>query len=377
MNRFLQKLDRNYIKIALYVLGTFFTALIIIGLAYLSGGFWHKVGIILQTIMRPLVIGLVITYLLSPVTSFFQRKLAGLRRGSRALAVALTMLLIAAVLAAVVGVFVITVSRQISGLDLNALQDLGAQIQSQYSRLIDSIMNYLQQQGLSSERLGARLQSLASRTISVLENLFFGLIFSIYFLYDGKRIGAYWKRVVDTLLPDRFIQGASVFLKDADQAFSGYIRGQFTDALIVGVLVSAALTIAGVPYGPVIGIITGIGNMIPYLGPILGYVMIILSGLVSQDINAMILGIVILGIIQVIDGNVINPRLLSNAIHIHPLFVIVCVLTGGAIGGLVGMLISVPAGALLKKEFERLLEYRESRKTAGAEKSKEAKIDRV
>ena len=349
MNRFLQKLDRNYIKIALYVLGTFFTALIIIGLAYLSGGFWHKVGIILQTIMRPLVIGLVITYLLSPVTSFFQRKLAGLRRGSRALAVALTMLLIAAVLAAVVGVFVITVSRQISGLDLNALQDLGAQIQSQYSRLIDSIMNYLQQQGLSSERLGARLQSLASRTISVLENLFFGLIFSIYFLYDGKRIGAYWKRVVDTLLPDRFIQGASVFLKDAD----------------------------GVPYGPVIGIITGIGNMIPYLGPILGYVMIILSGLVSQDINAMILGIVILGIIQVIDGNVINPRLLSNAIHIHPLFVIVCVLTGGAIGGLVGMLISVPAGALLKKEFERLLEYRESRKTAGAEKSKEAKIDRV
>ena len=375
MNRFLQKLDRNYIKIALYVLGTFFTALIIIGLAYLSGGFWHKVGIILQTIMRPLVIGLVITYLLSPVTSFFQRKLAGLRRGSRALAVALTMLLIAAVLAAVVGVFVITVSRQISGLDLNALQDLGAQIQSQYSRLIDSIMNYLQQQGLSSERLGARLQSLASRTISVLENLFFGLIFSIYFLYDGKRIGAYWKRVVDTLLPDRFIQGASVFLKDADQAFSGYIRGQFTDALIVGVLVSAALTIAGVPYGPVIGIITGIGNMIPYLGPILGYVMIILSGLVSQDINAMILGIVILGIIQVIDGNVINPRMLSSNVEVHPVLVIVALLAGGKVGGVVGMLVAVPVAALLKLQFEKYVERRRLANNKEAQKRAAARSD--
>ncbi len=63
--------------------------------------------------------------------------------------------------------------------------------------------------------------------------------------------------------------------------------------------------------------------------------------------------------IQGIDGNLINPKLLSNAIHIHPLYVIACVIAGGAMGGFVGMLIAVPLGALLKTEFERLVAYKE------------------
>ena len=72
--------------------------------------------------------------------------------------------------------------------------------------------------------------------------------------------------------------------------------------------------------------------------------------------------------IQAIDGNILNPKLLSSAIHIHPLYVIACVIAGGAMGGFVGMLIAVPIGALLKTEFERLIAYRQKQ----LEKSKEA-----
>lgn len=364
-NKFLKKFDPKYLKISLYALGTFFTAVIIIGLAYLSGGFWIKMGAILSAVIKPLVIGLVITYLLLPLTNFFQHKLSRgdeLKGTHRAGAVALTMIIVAAAVGAIGVVFFVTLYKQINGLDIKALQEMLDQIKSQYSSLIGNIMDYLQGQGFSSERLGDWLQAFAGQAVGVAKNLLFGVIFAIYFLYDGKRIGAYWRRVTDSLLNPKMIGVSKAFMKDADQAFSGYIRGQFADALCVGVLASITLTVARVPYGPVIGIMTGIGNMIPYFGPIIGYVMIILSGLVSQDIKALVIGLIALAIVQFIDANVINPRLLSNAIQIHPLYVIVCVIAGGAMGGIIGMLVAVPAGALIKKEFERFLAYRNEKK---------------
>lgn len=365
MNKFRDRFDPKYVKVCLYVLATFFTAVILLGLAYLSGGFWQKIAAILAAVMKPLVTGLVITYLFSPITNFFEKKLAGspekAGRSHRAGAVAITMILIAAAVSALLMVLIFTVMKQVRSFDMDAVRELMTRMQTQYSSLIDEIGGYLQKQGLSTDKLTAWMGSAAETAAGSLKNLFFGLIFAIYFLYDGKNISAYWRRAANALFRPRLISAAKTFLKDADQAFSGYIRGQFTDALAVGVLVSLALTLARVPYGPIIGIMTGIGNMIPYVGPIVGYAMIILSGLVNQDMTALLTGVVILGVIQVVDANVLNPRLLSNAISIHPLYVIACVLAGGALGGVAGMLIAVPTGALLKKEFERFLAYRSAR----------------
>lgn len=93
-----------------------------------------------------------------------------------------------------------------------------------------------------------------------------------------------------------------------------------------------------------IGLVTGLGNLIPYFGPILGYGMVILACTLSQNMTALIVGMIILLLIQAIDGNILNPKLLSSAIHIHPLYVIACVIAGGAMGGFVGMLIAVRWG---------------------------------
>ena len=65
-----------------------------------------------------------------------------------------------------------------------------------------------------------------------------------------------------------------------------------------------------------------------------------------------------------IDGNIINPRLLSNQVRVHPLFVIACIIAGGALGGLLGMLLAVPVGAFIKKQFERFLMARERKKAS-------------
>lgn len=374
MNKFWNHIDQKYFKIALYCLGTVFAGLFILLLAYESTGFWVRVGKILAAIAQPLTYGLVLTYLLMPLTNFFDRKFSkGSSRGavataSRSAAVALTLLLLLLViLLAATSVFV-TFSKQLSHFSLDSLQSLYDQLKAQYSSFINEIMAYLQKQGWSTSGLVSYLQKGVGRVTGFLSDFFFGVIFSIYFLYDGQRIAAYWKRNLGTLLNRKVINGIKVFLADADRAFSGYIRGQIIDAFIVGLLVSLAMLIAKVPYGLLIGLVTGLGNLIPYFGPILGYGMVILACTLSQNMTALIVGMIILLLIQAIDGNILNPKLLSSAIHIHPLYVIACVIAGGAMGGFVGMLIAVPMGALLKTEFERLITYRQKQ----LEKSKQA-----
>lgn len=365
MNKFWNHIDQKYFKIAMYCLSTVFAGLIILLLAYESSGFWQRVGKILAAIAQPLTYGLVLTYLLLPVTNFFDRKFSkGSSKGavataSRSMAVALTIALVLLVLLLAVGAIVVTFSKQLSHFSLASIDSLYDQLKAQYSSFISEIMSYLQKQGWSTSGIMAYMQKGVSRVTSFLSDFFFGVIFAIYFLYDGQRIAAYWKRSLGTLLNKRVIRVIKVFLADADQAFSGYIRGQIIDAFIVGLLVSLAMLIAKVPYGLLIGMVTGIGNLIPYFGPILGYGMVILACTLSQNMEALIVGMIILLVIQAIDGNVLNPKLLSSAIHIHPLYVIACVIAGGAMGGFVGMLIAVPMGALLKTEFERLIAYRQ------------------
>lgn len=144
-------------------------------------------------------------------------------------------------------------------------------------------------------------------------------------------------------------------MKDADNAFSGYIRGQMVDTAIVGVMASIALSIAGVPYAVIIGICIGFGNLIPYFGPVVGYAAVVVVCLPSGNIAKMVIGLVIIAVIMFVDGNIINPRLLSENVDVHPLLVVAALLGGGVLGGIAGMLIAVPTAALLKLQFDRYL----------------------
>ena len=150
------------------------------------------------------------------------------------------------------------------------------------------------------------------------------------------------------------------FAEDADRVFSGYIRGQAMDACLVGVLVSIALLIAGVPYAVVIGILTGIGNLVPYVGPVVGFGSLIIVCLAESSLSDLLIGAIILVAVMFIDGNVINPRMLSSNVEVHPVLVIVALLAGGRVGGVVGMLVAVPVAALLKLQFERYIDKRKA-----------------
>ena len=115
--------------------------------------------------------------------------------------------------------------------------------------------------------------------------------------------------------------------------------------------------------GIVIGVLTGIGNLVPYLGPIVGYGLTLVAGLSSGNVKIVIVGFIILLIIQGVDGAVVNPRLLSKNVQIHPMLVLLGVIAGNKAGGFLGMLVAVPITALLKIWFERGVQLIRERKS--------------
>ena len=188
------------------------------------------------------------------------------------------------------------------------------------------------------------------------------MIFAVYFLLDGERISIYWKRAFRLIAGEKAEDKLKAFAQDADQAFSGYIRGQFLDAFVLGLVSAVVLLIAGIPSAIVIGLLMGIGNLIPYVGPLVGYASLIVICLLEGNITKLIIGIICLAVLMFLDGNVLNPKLLSNSVKVHPLLVVAALIGGGALGGLLGMIVAVPVAALLKLQFDRYLAKKEREK---------------
>lgn len=365
---FLKNTDKRYLKICIYAGVTAVAAVLAILILYSSRGYFQQVWRLLVAVMRPIIIGCLLCYLLYPVVDFIDRRLQALCRGradglarhSRTLAILLTMILIVALIVIFLVVIITAMTRSIQHIDLAYLRSLLEDTQSELYVLSRQAIDYLNEQGFQVGDIG----SLATKTISSLSTIvsscFFGIIFMLYFLADGKNISDYWKRAAKSVLPARSIALCKELGADANRCFAGYIRGQSLDALLVGVETSIVLAIIGVPYAPLIGFITGIGNLIPYVGPVLGYASIVIINLLRFNPRILVAAIIALTIIMLIDSNIVNPRLLANAIHVHPLLVIASLLAGGAIGGVIGMLLSVPCGAFVRLQFEKWMTHKKT-----------------
>lgn len=355
-------------------------------------GFFHW----FRVVLHPLLTGFALCYLLSPVVSFFEHRLASFRnlvpralrrpakqgkpRTFRGLAVLITFVLVLLGLTLLLSLLISALTSSVQLADFNDLWRTTKELSLAISDFYQDVLHKLSTLPVAGNDFTTYLQSTVSNLMSFAErflgsmlssvnnmgsffsNLLFSLIFCVYFLLDGENILRYWKRVARVLLGQRINGALSVFFSDADRAFAGYIRGQVIDALIMAVLVSVSLSIIGVRYGLIIGILTGFGNLIPYVGPFVAYGSTALICLLYGDYTRLVSALIALFVIQTLDGNVINPKLLSSSIDIHPLLVIASLLVGGAVGGVLGMLLAVPVGTLLKLQFERLLALWEAKK---------------
>ena len=360
MRKFRDRLDRRYLKVATYAVAAALVTVCLGLLVYHSGKFWFQVWEVLTAVMTPLLLGLLFSYLLNPIVKFIEAHLPkGKSESTRHnLAVAITMLALAAIATLLIYLALSTLVQQIDRIRFDDLGAIMEQLSGQYQDFFDLLEGQLDKMGFSMDAISGRVAKMLSATPEMLTTGLFTIIFTVYFLIDSKNIGAYWKRAFRILLNDKAQATCRMLVDDAQRVFSGYIRGQAVDALVVGVTLSILLTIVGVPYGAVIGVLTGLGNLIPYVTGFVGYGSLILACFATSDLNSLIVGAICIAIVLLIDSNVINPRLLGSAIKVHPLLVIASLIAGGAVGGILGMLVAVPCGAFIKVQFDRYLDKR-------------------
>ena len=372
-----KKLNKKYTLISIYVI---VTAIIIYILSLIA----KNAPIIFQYIMdrlswlarvtKPIVIAFVFAYIFDPVIEFFERTYEKIKIGRkgkerhlkspRTLAVLTTIVIIVFVLSGIISLLVFSVTDQIRLANFDDLIILA----NSYAKSINST-NLLN--GLKS--MATSFVSYISNISSYLTTFIFSIIIGIYFMIDGVMIKKFIHKVGKALLSEKANKRISQFIQDADQVFSGYIRGQLTDAAVMMILISLTLSVVGVKFGIIIGILAGIGNLMPYLGPFVAYIGTGIVCLINGQYRELLIAVIALFIIQTIDGNIIAPKLLSQSIEIHPVLVIISLIFGNAIGGLLGMLLAVPIGALIKVLFVRYINYRLEKKELDSEQEIEPK----
>lgn len=360
MKRFDKYYNENYAKISFYAIKTVLEIFILGLIIYFLAGKTGTAVTFVSGVLKPLVLGLALTYLLSPVLLKFETKLsASIKRPKtlRLVAVLLTFAVVLVVLFIILGIIVVTITKSLASFNIEDIKLLLLGLADQFSRFWTTIEKTLASMNINLGSAGDFLGGIFNGVKEGASTLLFATIFSVYFLYDDS-IATYWSEVVDAFSSAETRAKIAAFAVDADRVFSGYIRGQSMDALLVGVMVSIAMLIARIPYALVIGILTGIGNLVPYVGPVVGFGSLIIVSLAEGSISKLIIGAVILAAVMFIDGNVINPKMLSSNVEVHPVLVIVALIAGGNIGGVVGMLVAVPVAALLKLQFEKYVEKR-------------------
>ncbi len=199
---------------------------------------------------------------------------------------------------------------------------------------------------------------------SAIVDIFLGIIISVYMLLDRKGIKLAVNRCARKCFPEKFRRGIVFYTRAIASFIYRYISCQLLDACIVFILCLIVLSIMGTEYAAVIALMVGSFNLIPYFGAFVAItIAAIITMFTSSLINALVL-VAVLIVIQQVDANIIQPRLVSSSLAIRPLLVILGVVLGGGLFGVIGMFIGVPVIALLKDIINGTAEHR--RTTAAA-----------
>ncbi|MFD1673006.1 AI-2E family transporter [Agrilactobacillus yilanensis] len=189
----------------------------------------------------------------------------------------------------------------------------------------------------------SNLGSFMSSAAGVVVNLITIPIVLFYFLKDGNRFVPNFQK----LFPERYRERVAELLHQMNGTISRYFAGQMLECLFVGTFTFIGYTIIGMPYAFLLGFVAGVANIVPYLGPYIGLAPALIIGLMQSFPKAIAVVIIVL-IVQQVDGNFIYPHVVGKALDIHPLTIILILLAAGNIAGLLGMILAIPLYAVAK-----------------------------
>jgi predicted PurR-regulated permease PerM len=308
---------------------------------------------LLSPILLPFIAGLVLAYFLDPVADALER--GGLPR----LVATATILVLSILLLVFIGLLIVPIlGDQI----VKFAGDLPTLLQSLLARFNEVAPQWIKDaiaksgtdiQGSISDIAGkaagwtatllASVWSGGMAIVNILSLMVVTPIVAFYLLADWDRLVA----KVDSWLPrDHAVEIRTIFA-DIDAALAGFIRGQGTVCLLLGVFYALALTIAGLKFGLVIGLAAGLMSFIPFVGALVGGLMAIGVGLVQfwPDFSSILIIIGIFAAGQFLEGNFLSPKLVGSSIGLHPVWLMFALFAFGYVFGFVGLLLAVPLAA--------------------------------
>ncbi len=209
-----------------------------------------------------------------------------------------------------------------------------------------TILKNVQQFGLSLVQPGGPLQNLAIASIGVMGNLLFVVFLSIYMALDRDHI----VRFIFRLVPPAYSEEAALFETSIARSFGGFLRGQALLGLIYGIFSAITSLVLGLPYMPVTAAGSGILQAIPFFGPFVSWAPPVLVAIFFEP-DATIPALILMAIGWFVVMNIIQPRLMADAVGLHPIVVLGSVLIGSKLAGVPGAIFGIPIAAVISAFF--------------------------
>ena len=224
-------------------------------------------------------------------------------------------------------------------------------IELKQTDIADNIINELVKY-INIDNMSSYIKGIVSAT-TVLFDIFVTIIVSVYILLERTDIKSFLKNLSKAIFDKKTNKKISKYYQRTNSIFFTYITSQILDAFIVGIITTIALSILRVKYAVLLGFIIGLFNIIPYFGAIIGIVISIIITIFTGGLFQAIWMAIVIIILQQLDANIINPKILGSSLNLSPILVIFGVTVGGTYFGPLGMFLAVPVVAFIKLKINR------------------------
>jgi predicted PurR-regulated permease PerM len=319
-----------------------------------------------------LILSIFFAYLVSPLVAFVSRpiRISGRKFAlPRVLAITLSYLIIIA--AIVVGIYVLAPRLG------SQFPEFTEQARIYWTSLGTKLQSWVEY--FRSHRMPGPLLDAVNRAIpSVIENISLTVsavltsiagwviyipwlilipILSFFFLKDAES----FRRSALQMLPrGRWRWRGDEFFQDVNSTLAAYIRAQLTACLFIGVLCALGFTLLGLPSPLVLGLIAGVCEFVPLVGPLLVLVIAAFAAVLHGGVFSAFLAVLFLAVLRIAQDYFVYPRLIGQGIHLHPLAVILAILCGAELAGVAGIFLAIPVVAILTVSYRHWLEHRGS-----------------